>query len=182
MANKCILIIGGARSGKSDYAQKLALSHGGDVLFVATAQALDDEMRVRIEAHRKARPAEWRTLELTKGLGRRIPEHADDAGVVIIDCLTLLVSNLVGRGGSGEEAGRRVQREISSLLRCLDGTNATFVIVSNEVGLGLVPDNPLGRLYRDLLGEANQAVARRADEVYFMVASMPLKLKGKTDE
>lgn len=174
---KCVLILGGARSGKSNYAQKMASSYGGKVLFLATAQALDEEMRLRIESHRKARPKSWRTLELACGLGNGIAKHIGDSKVVIIDCLTLLVSNLVGRGGSAEEAERCVRREINSLLRCLDKVRATFIIVSNEVGLGLVPDNPLGRLYRDLLGKANQAVARRADEVYFMVAGMPTKLK-----
>jgi len=182
MAHRCILILGGARSGKSDYAQKLASSLGGEVLFVATARALDGEMRERIEAHRKARPAAWRTLELARGLGSGIEKHAGDAGVVIIDCLTLLVSNLAGVGGGVEKTRQRVRREINSLLACVDRVKATFIMVSNEVGLGIVPDNPLGRSYRDLLGEANRTVANRADEVYFMIAGIPVKLKGEKSE
>jgi len=177
MAHQCILILGGARSGKSDYAQKLASSLGGEVLFVATARALDEEMRERIEAHRKARPAAWRTLELARGLGSGIEKHAGDAGVVVIDCLTLLVSNLLGWGGSPGVVEKRVQREVNALLGCMDRIGAVFIVVSNEVGLGLVPDNPLGRTYRDVLGKANQAVAHRADEVYLMVAGIPVRVK-----
>lgn len=177
MAGKCILILGGARSGKSNHAQRLALEAGGEVLFVATAEPLDEEMRVRIEAHRKARPAHWRTIELPYGIGAGIKKNRRGAGVVIIDCLTLLVSNLICHEGSVEGAVKRVRREIASLLRCLDSTEASFIIVSNEVGLGLVPENKLGRLYRDLLGEVNRRVAVRADEVLLMVAGIPVKIK-----
>lgn len=178
MASRCILLLGGARSGKSAHAQRLGETLGKKVLFVATAQGLDDEMRVRIEAHRKARPAHWRTLELNGQLGRGIEAQAGDADLVIVDCLTLLVSNLLVVGAEPVGAEERVTSEVTRLIECMDRLEAVFVIVSNEVGLGLVPDNEMGRAYRDLLGRANQMMAARADEVYLMVAGIPVRVKG----
>jgi adenosylcobinamide kinase/adenosylcobinamide-phosphate guanylyltransferase len=177
MYGKVTLILGGARSGKSDYAQKLAKKKGKRVLFVATAQALDDEMKARIAAHRKARPAGWQTLEMTSGIGRHLGRMKDTGDVVVIDCLTLLLSNLMGERGSPSMTERRITREINELERAVRGSGADFVIVSNEVGLGLVPDNPAGRQYRDLLGKVNQAVAGWADKVIWMVAGLPVKVK-----
>ncbi|MFH1003658.1 MAG: bifunctional adenosylcobinamide kinase/adenosylcobinamide-phosphate guanylyltransferase [Chloroflexota bacterium] len=179
------LITGRGRSGKSTFAQELARQRGGPVLFVATAEAGDDEMRRRIERHRRERPAGWRTLEGTTGLGPLICREAGGARVVILDCVTLLVSNVLGHYYSADggpvddalvEAG--VTAEIDGLVACLGQTGASFIVVTNEVGLGLVPDNRAGRLYRDLLGRANQRLAAAVDEVYFMVAGLPLRIKG----
>lgn len=185
MGRRCILVTGGARSGKSSFALDLAAGLTDRVLFVATAQALDDEMRRRIENHRKERPPTWRTVEAPLAIGRRVAEVAVDGDVVVVDCLTLLVSNVImeclGRGDpdlvDAELAEARVAEETADLIRCIGDVEATFIVVSNEVGLGLVPDNPLGRVYRDCLGRANQQIARRADEVYFMVAGIPLRVR-----
>lgn len=179
-----ILITGGARSGKSHFAQELALKSGKPVLFVATAVAGDEEMRQRIEEHRRTRPASWSTLEVTTCVGNQISQKIGKAQVVIVDCITLLVSNILGQytGQSGEQIGaplieEKVTSEISELTECLNRIDATFIMVTNEVGTGLVPANEMGRLYRDLLGKANQLLARQADEVYLMVAGLPVKIK-----
>jgi adenosylcobinamide kinase/adenosylcobinamide-phosphate guanylyltransferase len=180
-----ILILGGARSGKSRQAQKLAVELGERVLLAATGEARDEEMRRRIDEHRRNRPPNWRVLELPTNVGRGILHGIGDAQVVIVDCLTLLVSNVIGecRAQSDSEAAdeKLLQEELDVQLRelfeALDAVGASCIIVSNEVGTGLVPVNRLGRLYRDLLGAANQAVAGRADEVYLMVAGVPLQVK-----
>jgi len=173
-----VFILGGARSGKSRYAQELAARLGSRVLYVATAEALDEEMSARIEAHRRARPSSWRTLEARAGVAEAIAREKADAQVVIVDCLTLLVSNLLADGRAGAEAcEKRVMGEVEALLALTKTAGPDFIVVSNEVGLGLVPPNPLGRVYRDLLGLVNQMVARHADEVYLMVAGIPMPLK-----
>ncbi len=179
-----ILIIGGARSGKSHFAQELALKLGESVLFVATAEAGDEEMRQRIEEHQRARPATWSTLEVTSHIGSQIMRNIDDAQVVIVDCVTLLVNNIFSQYSERTSAQinaplieKGLIAEIDELVDCMNHTNASFIIVTNEVGLGLVPANRMGRLYRDLLGRANQILAQRADEIYLMVAGIPIKVK-----
>jgi adenosylcobinamide kinase/adenosylcobinamide-phosphate guanylyltransferase len=170
---KSILITGGARSGKSQFAQKLAVEAGGRVLFIATAEAKDEDMRLRIEAHRKSRPKGWKTLEAPLGVSEIVGQHVGEAQVVVIDCITMLVANIMLQG-RGEEP---VLKEIESLVNRMDKPEATFILVTNEVGLGLVPDNELGRRYRDCLSRANQILARHADEVYLMVVGIPVRLK-----
>jgi len=179
LAKQTILLLGGARSGKSHYAQQLAEELSNKVLFVATGEALDEEMQARIAEHKKDRPQNWRTLELSTGIGRGIEELIDDAQVVVIDCLTLLVSNLLRDEPEYPEAEKRVTSEINELIAAMEKLDISFVIVSNEVGMGLVPDNRLGRIYRDLLGKANQLLASRATEVYLMVACLPVQVKGR---
>jgi adenosylcobinamide kinase/adenosylcobinamide-phosphate guanylyltransferase len=183
MRGKCILILGGVRSGKSQFAQDLASRIGGPVLFVATGEALDEEMRQRIEDHKKVRPSGWRTLEAPVCVGPRVREQIGDARVVVVDCLTLLVSNVIDQCGDPGQvdagiASRKVAVEIEELAACVDEADATFILVSNEVGMGLVPDNRLGRIYRDCLGKANRDLAQRADAVHFMVAGIPMRVKG----
>jgi adenosylcobinamide kinase/adenosylcobinamide-phosphate guanylyltransferase len=179
-----ILITGGARSGKSRFAQELALKSAEPVLFVATAEAGDDEMRRRIEQHQKQRPSDWRTLEVTTQVGSHISEQIGSAQLVVVDCITLLVSNILGHHHKKVTPRLdvsllepRVMAEIGGLIECMNQTGASFIIVTNEVGLGLVPDNQLGRVYRDLLGKANQMLAQAVDEVYLMVAGLPLPIK-----
>ena len=184
MNKKIILLLGGARSGKSYYAQELAKKTAGKVLFVATAEAGDEDMRLRIEKHKQGRPADWRTLEATTDIGNRIQDEIEDEQMVIIDCITLLVSNIFGRYNEQQFETiedsileKQVISEINQLLKCLKTLDSSFIIISNEVGLGLVPGNRMGRLYRDFLGRANQMLAQNADEVYFMVAGIPLRVK-----
>lgn len=179
---RLLLVLGGARSGKSAYAQRLAQELGGSrVLFVATAQAWDEEMAQRITQHQQERPAAWRTLEAPHHVGQAIALDLNDATVVLVDCLTLLVSNIMLRLSDAPDpaaAAAAVQTELTVLLQTCQDHGATHIVVSNEVGLGLVPDNPLGRLYRDLLGRANQTLAAQAEAVYFMVAGLAVDVKA----
>ena len=177
------LILGGARSGKSRFAQQLALSKAQPVLFVATAEAGDEDMRRRIEQHKKERPATWTTLEVTAEVGSQILQSIGDMPTVILDCITLLVNNAFSRHGSFPDeldvalVEKGVEAEIAGLVDCLDRCGASFIIVSNEVGLGLVPAGRMSRVYRDLLGRANQALAQHVDEVYLLAAGLPLRIK-----
>jgi len=174
---KSILITGGARSGKSRFAQKLAAEAGGRVLFIATAEAKDEDMRLRIEAHRESRPAGWKTLEAPLGISGIIDQHAGEVEIVVIDCITMLVANIILQSRGEASAEELALKEIENLTGQMDELKMTFILVSNEVGLGLVPDNELGRRYRDCLGRANQILAQHADEVYLMVAGIPIRLK-----
>jgi adenosylcobinamide kinase/adenosylcobinamide-phosphate guanylyltransferase len=187
------LILGGARAGKSAYAERLAAGYGPRVLYVATAQGKDDEMRSRIQAHRARRPATWTTLETPTGVGAALLAKNSVADVVLLDCLTLLVTNVtLAHGGDEAENARlehevevAVNAEIQALLDARKQLGLPMLVVSNEVGMGLVPPFPLGRVYRDVLGRANQRLAAEADRVYLLVAGLPLALKeegtGPTD-
>lgn len=170
-----ILVLGGARSGKSSYAQKMAEAFEGKRLFVATAQALDDEMAKRIENHKKRRGDTWETREEPVKIPDLISDSQDGYAVILIDCLTLWVSNLLMASGDDVE---RVEDGVERLVDCLATIRTTVVLVSNEVGLGIVPESRLARAFRDLAGVLNQRVAGIADRVIFMVAGIPLVLKG----
>jgi len=177
---KITLITGGARSGKSRLAQELARKSGGAVLFVATAEAGDEEMKQRIEAHRKGRPPGWVTLEVTTHIGSQITRNIGQARTVIIDCITLLINNVFEEHDKKTDASlleKAVTAEIKELLDGIDHSDANFIIVTNEVGLGIIPADRVSRLYRDLLGKANQMLAEHADEVYLMVAGIPVAVK-----
>lgn len=186
MGSRLILVTGGARSGKSAFAARLASGPGGDVLFIATARADDAEMERRIQSHQNSRPAHWRTLEVPRGVGEAITASIRGGEVVLVDCLGVLISNvlmdLVGDDlDSCQEqfdlAEREVDHEIESLLDAFQRSKGDFVVVTNEVGCGLVPPYPLGRAFRDLVGRANQSLASRADEVYLLVAGIPVAVK-----
>ncbi|MDP1713225.1 MAG: bifunctional adenosylcobinamide kinase/adenosylcobinamide-phosphate guanylyltransferase [Anaerolineales bacterium] len=177
---KLTFILGGARSGKSDYAEQIGRESGKSVLFIATATAFDDEMRERIHHHRTARPHEWQTLEVPMNVGAALLTEKFKAEVVIVDCITLLASNILialPEDSSFEMAMQKVKDEIDSLLAAQEKIGGEWLIVSNEVGLGLVPLYPLGRIYRDVLGRANQMLARAAQRVIFMVAGIPTVIK-----
>ena len=181
---KNILIIGGARGGKSRFAQELAQKSGEPVLFVATAEAGDEEMQHRIEEHQRSRPAAWSTLEVTTHIGNQIAQNIGGAKVVIVDCITLLVNNIFSQHNYQTDeqidaslVEKEVTIEVSELVECINRVDASFILVTNEVGTGLVPVSRLGRLYRDLLGKANQILAEHADEIYLMVAGLPIRIK-----
>jgi len=181
MSKELILILGGARSGKSAHAQVLALEMGGpSVLYLATAQAFDEEMQARIAVHRAERPAGWRTLEAPSLIGAPIAEAGAGVRVVLLDCMTLLASNAVLGAGDGAPvpvAVAAVTREVTALLAAYRAGDVTWIVVSNEVGMGLVPPYPLGRVYRDALGRANQTLAAAADRVSLLVAGLPMRVK-----
>jgi adenosylcobinamide kinase/adenosylcobinamide-phosphate guanylyltransferase len=186
MAKELTLVLGGARSGKSAFALRLARQAGGRVLYVATAWPGDEEMRWRVARHRRARPSAWRLLEEPLAVAQALAPLLDDTDIVLIDCLTIWVSNLllsalpgdIVRGAVEATAAERVVDEaIDALLQSYRNGTASFIVVSNEVGLGLVPEHPLGRLFRDALGRANQRVAAQADKVYLLVAGMAVDVK-----
>jgi adenosylcobinamide kinase/adenosylcobinamide-phosphate guanylyltransferase len=168
------LVLGGVRSGKSRYAQQLA-EQSRRVMFVATAKSSDDEMQRKIERHREERPVDWTTVEEPLELARVLMHHQLDCDVMVVDCLTIFAANLLEEEGVNEEA---IEQRIEAFCAALRSAGCSVVLVSNEVGSGVVPAYPLGRRYRDLLGEINQRVARVADDVVLMVAGLPLVLKG----
>jgi adenosylcobinamide kinase/adenosylcobinamide-phosphate guanylyltransferase len=188
-----ILVLGGARSGKSDFAQRLAERSGRSVAFIATASAGDEEMRERIVRHRAARPREWQTIEEPLDLAQALRRAASLADVLLLDCMTLWLSNwLMARGETDMEAmaasaahySEEALREVEALLSAFSELDAkkALVVVSNEVGLGLVPPYALGRLYRDILGRVNQRLALVASRVYLMVAGLAVDIKRLHEE
>ena len=184
---RTVLILGGARSGKSTFAERRAHDLGEPILFVATASALDDEMAERIADHQASRPPSWTTLEAPTRVSDAIRRVEITPHTILLDCITILVSNLLlGQGQEG--ASDRidvatidpvVEHELDDLLCAARERDVNLVMVSNEVGLGLVPEYPLGRAFRDLLGRANQRLAAAADDVYLLVAGIPLVIKGR---
>jgi len=180
---KLTFILGGARSGKSAYAQKLAEDSGRLVIFLATAQAFDDEMTARIQKHRTDRPPEWTTLEIPQDIAGYLREHPVATEIYLLECITLLTNNLFMQFVENdlveeEKAKQALKNEIADLLAYIRKHNEEWLVISNEVGMGLVPAYQMGRVYRDLLGWANQQLAREADRVIFMVAGIPMVVKG----
>ena len=167
-----ILIGGGARGGKSRFALDYASAPSQRRAFVATAEARDDEMRERIRAHQAARGSDWTTIEEPRDLANVLASRAKEFDLLLIDCVTLWLSNIL------LDAARDTETEIRRLLDVLDEPpNATVILVTNEVGCGIVPENDLAREFRDLAGRLNQELARRADQVYWMVFGIPLEVK-----
>jgi len=175
MTTNLILVTGGTRSGKSRFAQNLADLENTRKAFIATAEPLDQEMKKRIAAHKKERPAGWSTVEEPIHLAETVKKCGETYDVLLIDCLTLWISNLLVNKSMNENA---IRKNISSLVASCAEVSARVIVVTNELGMGIVPSNPLSRLYRDLVGKANQQVASAADEVYFLVSGIPMKIKG----
>lgn len=199
VAPRLIVILGGARSGKSAFAERLATSSRRSVAFIATATASDDEMRERIARHRASRPKNWHTIEEPLDLIRAVRRAGELADVLLLDCVTLWLGNMLLQASGQREkddegkeefhtTGRpfdeRAVEEIRALLSVVNSLapNKTLIIVTNEVGLGIVPAYPLGRLYRDTLGLVNQELAQAADRVYLMVAGMAVDIKRLHEE
>jgi len=182
VGKRLIFLLGGARSGKSTYAENWAREHGKRVLFVATAQAYDDEMRERIASHRASRPAEWHTLEAPLNTGDAITDHGGEYDTVLIDCLTLLASNALLQlpdDCTQSQADDAILAQVDNLLSAYNNSDATWLVISNEVGMGVVPPSRLGRLFRDSLGRANQRLAQHADEVLLLVAGLSWRLNPR---
>jgi adenosylcobinamide kinase / adenosylcobinamide-phosphate guanylyltransferase len=182
MSKRLIFLLGGARSGKSHYAEEWARDNGQQVLFVATAQAFDDEMSERIQRHQSERPATWQTLEAPQQVGQALQPKLNTGfyDTVLVDCVTLLAANVLlalAEDCTQDEVNQAVLAEVDELLRVYQQANTTWLVVSNEVGMGVVPPTKLGRLYRDALGRANQRIAQQADEVLLLVAGLPWRLK-----
>jgi adenosylcobinamide kinase / adenosylcobinamide-phosphate guanylyltransferase len=167
------LVLGGARSGKSRYAEALIEEAASEALYLATAQALDGEMAERIRRHRARRGQRWTTVEEPLALPERLLAEARRRIPILVECLTLWLSNLLLKGGDGEA-------EIALLLSVLPRLEAPVVLVANEVGLGIVPETALARAFRDQAGLLNQRVAAAAERVVFLVAGLPLLLKDAT--
>ena len=180
-SGELILVLGGARSGKSTAAERIARG-GGEVLFIATAEALDEAMRRRIATHRRYRPQHWDTLEEPLHLARAVRPLVDRYDTFVLDCLTLWVSNLLLEDEEVPDAEAMVIETVGRLVDLIDGAGGTWILVSNEVGQGIVPASPLAREYRDILGRANQLVASRANRVYLMVAGIAVELKALEDQ
>ncbi|HEY7063245.1 MAG TPA: bifunctional adenosylcobinamide kinase/adenosylcobinamide-phosphate guanylyltransferase [Chloroflexota bacterium] len=177
-----VLVLGGIRSGKSAFAERLAAASGGPVLFVATGQAGDAEMAARIAAHRARRRAYWTTIEAPLDPAPAIAAALGAARVVLLDCIGMLVTNvLLAEGEVGNAAGR-LERATRELVALVAERNVQFIVVSAEGGLGLVPLSPLGRRYLDLLGDANQRLAAEAARVYLVVAGLAVDLRRRAAE
>ncbi len=167
---KSILVLGGARSGKSAYAESLGADWPGPRVYIATAQAFDDEMKARIKTHRDRRGDDWTTIETIFDLPGTLRDAAAENTFILIDCLTLWLTNLM-------LADKDCDRAVEALTDALDIAPGTIVLVSNEVGSGIVPENPLARRFRDLAGLTNQRIAQAADEVVLVTAGLPMTLK-----
>lgn len=187
---KLFFILGGARSGKSAYALKLAESIHGKRLYLATAETLDEEMTERIKKHKRERGNNWTTIEepirvadvIRKNNPPSSPLRKGGQGgfnVILLDCLTLWISNLMHEktGAMGKGQGASIERIIEKFVSACKSSRVNIIIVSNEVGMGIVPDNPLARQFRDIAGHANQKIAQAADEMYFVAAGIPVKIK-----
>jgi len=173
--NKIILIVGGARSGKSSFAEKLARKLGKNPLYLAAAQAQDREMRARIRKHRQRRGNKWQLIEEPVNIERVVARISSRTEVILFDCVTVWLSNLILAG----KKEREIKKKLKTFLNRLRKRNFHTILVSNEVGGGIVPANRLARDYRDLLGTVNQLLAKEAEFVYQLCCGIPLRIKGE---
>lgn len=180
MGKRLIFLLGGARSGKSHYAETWAREHGEQVLYVATAEAHDDDMHQRIAHHQASRPAHWHTLEAPRETDQHIAGTTFEYDTLLLDCLTLMTTNILlalPDAATQTDANNAILAQTDKLLDVYKQSDATWLVVSNEVGMGVVPPSKLGRFFRDMLGRANQRMAQHADDVLLLVAGLPWKLK-----
>lgn len=181
-----ILVTGGARSGKSSFAESLCIKQNNKTAYIATSVAFDDEMKNRVKKHQESRPKSWKTYEKYKDIYSIVEELNKNHDTVIMDCVTLMVNNLMFTHGievdeaTSEELNELenyIREQITKLLEAVKKTNLYFVIVTNEIGMGIVPENKLSRIYGDFVGRANQLIASYSNEVYFVVSGIPMKVK-----
>ncbi len=182
MKGKLVLVLGGSRSGKSEFAESIAGQMGGAVTYIATAAVGDREMADRVKLHRARRPQDWCTVEEEKDVSRVVC-NGREGDVFLLDCVTVWITNLILDNQLTEQdlkSGVKERYVMEKVFQLADAVEngAHLILVSNEVGLGLVPEYPLGRLFRDLAGKVNQVLAAKADQVYFVVAGLPLEIKS----
>ncbi|WP_038287954.1 bifunctional adenosylcobinamide kinase/adenosylcobinamide-phosphate guanylyltransferase [Acetivibrio straminisolvens] len=185
---KFILVTGGARSGKSSFAESLAQKSNNEngVLYIATSIPFDEEMKKRVKKHREQRPSGWTTLEAYRDFDVKLGEVGAGKKYILLDCITLMVSNIILEKcidwnilpeNAECEAEQEVTCEIEKLLSAVKALDVTFIAVTNEVGMGIVPENKLSRIFQDIAGRVNQMLAKNADDVYFCVSGIPVKIK-----
>lgn len=181
------MVTGGSRSGKSSFSEKLCLNQSGKTVYIATSIPFDDEMRDRVNKHRKERDESWETIEIYKDIYKEIKHMSNKYNTAILDCVTLLVNNLmfdysldIDRMSIDEidELKEYIYLQIEKLLEEIRKSNLYFVFVTNELGMGIMPDNKLSRVYSDIAGKVNQKIAEKSDEVYLVVSGIPMKIKG----
>ena len=186
--NLLTLVTGGARSGKSSFGESILGNMKGKILYIATAQAFDDEMKDRIKKHQQDRPSNWTTLEGYKDLADKIQPYKGKVSGVFLDCITIMVTNLMldedvnWDNISPEEANeieKKIMREIKQLIKATKELEVPVVFVTNEIGMGIVPENKMSRIFRDIAGRMNQYLGREVDKVYLVVCGVPIKIKGE---
>lgn len=185
---KCVLITGGARSGKSSFSEELAKTYGSKVLYIATAVAFDREMKERIKKHQDARPKDWTTIEAFKNISEIIKNNGDKYDCILLDCITVMLTNLMLdyfnydmdhlRAEDYNQVEIFLKNQIDDMMNVIALNNAVTILVTNELSWGIVPENSVARAFRDISGRMNQVVGRRADEVYLTVCGIPMKIKG----
>lgn len=180
------MVTGGARSGKSSFAEDTAKKFGDNVLYIATSIPFDEEMRLRIRKHKEQRPACWETVEAYKDMDIWLEGKLEGRHAVLLDCITIMVSNIMLESSMDWDSlthekmvfiEEKVGQEIGKLIRVIKKHDVPFVLVTNETGMGIVPDNALSRLFRDIAGRSNQILAKEAEEVYLCVSGIPVKIK-----
>lgn len=185
--NKVILVTGGARSGKSNFAEKLCIDRNNSTAYIATSIPFDDEMKDRVSKHKESRPQNWETYEIYKDIYSIVKDLSKNHDTVIIDCVTLLVNNLMFTYDINiDEADQEqinnlesyIKDQVDKLISEVKKTNLYFVAVTNELGMAVVPANKLSRIYTDIVGRINQLIASQSDEVYLVVSGIPMKIKG----
>lgn len=183
---RLVLITGGARSGKSSFAEDMARAWGENILYIATSIPFDDEMKLRVKKHRERRPVQWETLEAYREMHTCLEGRLNKKDGVLLDCVTIMVSNLMLDditdldkidGEKAEFIEKKITVEIEKLLNAIERSPIPFILVTNETGMGIVPEYPCGRLFRDIAGRINQMLAKASDEVYFCVSGIPIKIK-----
>lgn len=185
---KCILVTGGARSGKSSFSEELAKSYGTKVLYIATAVAFDKEMKDRIRKHQEARPKGWTTIEDYKDIAKVILNNGDKYNCILLDCITVMLTNQLLeyfnynmdylKLEDYNKAEVYLINEVNQMLDAIAVSDADAILVTNELGWGIVPENLMSRAFRDICGRINQILGRRVDEVYLTVCGIPMKIKG----
>lgn len=185
--SKIILVTGGARSGKSNFSESLCKDRNNKTAYIATSIPFDNEMKDRVKKHQNSRPSEWKTYEKFKDIHSIIKDISKEHETVILDCITLLVNNLMFDSDIDVDSADTyeinalelyIKSQVEKLLEEVEKTDLYFVMVTNEIGMGIVPGNKLTRVYSDIVGRVNQLIAKKSDEVHFVVSGIPMKIKG----